>query len=117
MSKTTRSSMSTSRPRSRKGSLKFRLDGEKLGGGWTLVRLKPKEGERGDNWLLIKERDPFARPGSDAAILEERPESVISGRRVEQLAEPARLARQLEAVEPASLKGARGHGVAARDQV
>ena len=77
----------------RKGSLKFRLDGEKLGGGWTLVRLKPKEGERGDNWLLIKERDPFARPGSDAAILEERPESVISGRRVEQLAEPEPPAR------------------------
>ena len=94
----------------RKGSLKFRLDGEKLGGGWTLVRLKPKEGEHGDNWLLIKERDPFAKPGSDAAILEERPESVISGRRVEQLAEPeppARLARQRETVEPASLKGAR----------
>ena len=71
----------------RKGSLKFRLAGEKLGGGWTLVRLKPKDGERGDNWLLIKERDPFARPGSDAAILEERPESVLSGRRVEDLAE------------------------------
>ena len=27
----------------RKGTLKFRLAGEKLGGGWTLVRLKPKE--------------------------------------------------------------------------
>jgi bifunctional non-homologous end joining protein LigD len=94
----------------RKGSLKFRLDGEKLGGGWTLVRLKPKEGERGDNWLLIKERDPFARPGSDAAILDERPESVISGRRVEELAEPApkaAAARRREAVEPSSLKGAR----------
>ena len=51
----------------RKGALKFRLAGEKLGGGWMLVRLKPKEGERGDNWLLIKERDPFARPGSAAA--------------------------------------------------
>src|SRR5918999_3821680 len=75
----------------RKGTLKFRLAGEKLGGGWTLVRLKPKEGERGDNWLLIKERDPFARPGSDAEILEERPESVLTGRRVEDLtaAEPA----------------------------
>jgi bifunctional non-homologous end joining protein LigD len=94
----------------RKGSLKFRLDGEKLGGGWTLVRLKPKEGDRGDNWLLIKERDAFARPGSDAAILEERPESVISGRLVEELAEPEREAaprRRREAVEPASLKGAR----------
>ncbi len=80
----------------RKGTLKFRLSGEKLGGGWMLVRLKPKEGERGDNWLLIKERDPFARPGSEAAIVEERPESVLSGRLVEDLAaseappEPAR---------------------------
>ena len=30
----------------RKGTLKFRLSGEKLGGGWMLVRLKPNEGER-----------------------------------------------------------------------
>ncbi|MDF2781513.1 MAG: ligD, partial [Geminicoccaceae bacterium] len=96
----------------RKGTLKFRLLGEKLGGGWMLVRLKPKEGERGESWLLIKERDPFARPGSDAAILEERPESVLSGRRVEDLAEPeapSRPARRAkpEPVEAATLNGAR----------
>ena len=96
----------------RKGTLKFRLAGEKLGGGWTLVRLKPKEGERGDNWLLIKERDSFARPGSDAAIVEERPESVLSRRLVEELAEPeaparpAR-ARKVEPIRVAALKGAR----------
>ena len=84
----------------RKGTMKFRLAGEKLGGGWTLVRLKPKEGERGDNWLLIKERDPFARPGSDAAILEERPESVLSGRVVEELAEPEAPARPARARKP-----------------
>jgi DNA ligase D len=96
----------------RKGTLKFRLSGEKLGGGWTLVRLKPKDGERGDNWLLIKERDPFARPGSDAAILEERPESVLSGRLVEDFAvpeapaEPPR-ARRPERGAPATLPGAR----------
>ena len=72
----------------RKGSIKFRLAGEKLGGGWTLVRIKPKEGDRGDNWLLIKERDPFARAEADGDILEERPESVITGRRVEDLAAP-----------------------------
>jgi bifunctional non-homologous end joining protein LigD len=94
----------------RKGTLKFRLSGEKLGGGWMLVRLKPKEGERGDNWLLIKERDPFARPGSDAAILEERPESVLSGRRVEDLAAPeprAEPARRSKPLGPSSLKGAK----------
>jgi bifunctional non-homologous end joining protein LigD len=95
----------------RKGTLKFRLAGEKLGGGWMLVRLKRKEGERGDNWLLIKERDPFARPGSDAAILEERPESVLSGRRVEELAldeAPSRsapAARRAAKPKLASLKG------------
>ncbi|MGH6887155.1 MAG: non-homologous end-joining DNA ligase, partial [Geminicoccales bacterium] len=97
----------------RKGTLKFRLLGEKLGGGWMLVRLKPKEGERGDNWLLIKERDPFARPGSDAAILDERPESVLTGRRVEELSEPeapsqpAPPRRRAKPVKVSSLKGAR----------
>jgi DNA ligase D len=93
-----------------KGTLKFRLSGEKLGGGWTLVRLKRKDGDRGDNWLLIKERDPFARPGSDAAILEERPESVLTGRVVEDLAQPEpeiTPAPRRKPVRPAALKGAR----------
>src|SRR5688500_7327324 len=40
-----------------KGELKFRLDGEKLKGGWALVRMKGRaEGGR-ENWLLIKEKD------------------------------------------------------------
>ncbi len=41
------------------GSLKFSLDGERLKGKWTLVRLK-KEGEK-ENWLLIKEKDGFVK--------------------------------------------------------
>ena len=95
----------------RKGTLKFRLLGEKLGGGWMLVRLKPKEGERGDNWLLIKERDPYARPGAGDELLEQRPESVLSGRRVEELLaaetpqKPVR-ARKAKPVDPATLPGA-----------
>lgn len=71
----------------RRGTLKFRLDGEKLLGGWMLVRLKRKEGER-ENWLLIKERDDFARPGDGDALLREAPESVVSGRTVEALTPP-----------------------------
>lgn len=90
----------------RKGTIKFRLAGEKLGGGWTLVRLKPKEGERGDNWLLIKERDPYARAEADGDILEERPESVISGRRVEDLAEPAAPVRPAPARRPQPIRAA-----------
>jgi bifunctional non-homologous end joining protein LigD len=40
-----------------KGDFKFRLIGEKLRGLWVMVRLKPRPGEKRDNWLLIKERD------------------------------------------------------------
>jgi DNA ligase D len=93
-----------------KGSIKFRLAGEKLGGGWTLVRIKPKEGDRGDNWLLIKERDPFARAEADGDILEERPESVITGRRVEDLPAPAPEtppAPRRKPLRPSSLKGSK----------
>ena len=64
----------------RKGALKFRLAGEKLHGGWMLTRLKLRPGEKKNNWLLIKERDDAA---SDVDILEARPESVKSGRRIE----------------------------------
>ena len=62
-----------------KGHLKFTLDGEKLSGGWALVRMgRPKEGK--DNWLLIKERDDAAREGDEAEITARLPDSVLSGK-------------------------------------
>ncbi|MCT7377977.1 DNA ligase D [Chelativorans salis] len=67
------------------GNFKFRLAGEKLNGGWMLTRLKSTEGEKKRNWLLFKERDLAADGKRD--ILEERPESVKSGRRIEELVE------------------------------
>jgi bifunctional non-homologous end joining protein LigD len=57
------------------GRLKFHLDGRKLHGGWTLVRMGRQEGKQ-DNWLLIKENDDEARHGDAAHITELRPESV-----------------------------------------
>jgi bifunctional non-homologous end joining protein LigD len=60
----------------RKGRLKFQLDGEKLAGSWSLVRMSPREGEKQENWLLIKEHDEEARSGDAAQITELRPESV-----------------------------------------
>lgn len=77
----------------RRGTLKFRLDGHKLLGGWMLVRLKRKEGER-ENWLLIKERDDFTMPGDGDALLREAPESVVSGQIVEALTPPKAPARR-----------------------
>jgi len=66
-----------------KGRLKFRLDGKKLKGGWMLAGLKQKPGDTRLNWLLFKERDQAADTQVD--VLSARPESVKSGRRIEEL--------------------------------
>ncbi len=62
------------------GEIKFRLLGEKLTGGWTLVQLKDDP----TNWLLIKERDPAARPLAEYDVLVEEPNSVVTGRPVDE---------------------------------
>jgi bifunctional non-homologous end joining protein LigD len=70
-----------------KGHLKFRLQGEKLRGGWTLVRIKSRDPrQEGKTWLLIKERDEAARPAAKYDITAARPESVLTGRDLEQIA-------------------------------
>jgi len=69
----------------KKGHIDFELRGHKLSGKWHLVRLKPRSGEKKDNWLLIKSEDAAARPGED--ILDERPESVKSGLTIEEVGE------------------------------
>ncbi|HKE01318.1 MAG TPA: DNA ligase D, partial [Planctomycetota bacterium] len=69
----------------RAGKLKFRLDGEKLRGGWTLVRMGGRAADGGKNWLLIKERDGDARPGG-REIVDAKPKSVATGRSIEQIA-------------------------------
>lgn len=76
----------------KKGRMKFLLHGEKLHGGWALVRMGGRRNEGEDNWLLIKERDEEARPGSGDAIVVERPESVTTGQSLEEIAsDPARV--------------------------
>jgi bifunctional non-homologous end joining protein LigD len=71
----------------RKGKIKFELDGEKLKGGWTLVRMHGRQGgDDGENWLLIKENDATAQVGSGDAIVQDRQESVDSGKDIEEIA-------------------------------
>jgi bifunctional non-homologous end joining protein LigD len=70
----------------KKGHLDFRIDGDKLGGRWHLVRMRKRSGERQDPWLLIKSEDEFARHGRDPDILEEKPLSVVSGRSIPEIA-------------------------------
>ena len=69
-----------------KGHLTFDLDGEKLRGRWHLVRLRKRANDRHDNWLLIKGKDEYARAGRDADILEKEPQSVATGRSMDEIA-------------------------------
>ena len=96
------------------GELKFRLAGEKLRGGWTLVRLAkdPK------NWLLIKERDDAVRPLAEYDVLIEEPRSVLSGLTVEDLAQAAQASAKPAAkpvrVKPDRIPGAKPADMPAR---
>ena len=69
-----------------KGHLVFDLDGEKLHGRWHLVRMRARDGDRHDNWLLIKGKDEGARGPRDKDILEEQSRSAVTGRSIEEIA-------------------------------
>lgn len=60
----------------RQGRLKFELRGHKLHGRWTLVRMKKREGERQEAWLLIKERDDHVRAAAEYSVVDALPDSV-----------------------------------------
>jgi bifunctional non-homologous end joining protein LigD len=74
------------------GHLKFELHGKKLKGDWVLVRMHGRAARWGketpgkENWLLIKEKDKFARDSSDEPITEEALDSAASGRTMEEIA-------------------------------
>ena len=61
----------------RDGKLKFELHGEKLKGGWTLVRMHGRESDKQPPWLLIKEKDDAARAAADYSVVDALPDSVI----------------------------------------
>lgn len=69
----------------KRGNLKFSLEGERLRGGWVLVRMKTDRSRgKNTNWLLIKHRDAAAREGDGDALLT-APESIASGRSLEEI--------------------------------
>lgn len=66
-----------------KGDLKFILHGQRLKGAWVLVHIRPKPGERDDNWLLIKEKDNYIQPEAGIAKFNT---SVSTGRTMDEIA-------------------------------
>jgi bifunctional non-homologous end joining protein LigD len=81
-----------------KGHLHFTLSGERMKGEWLLVRMKPRKGEKRENWLLRKVDDDYAE-GSDA-LVGQHLTSVLTGRTMSEIAGDAGGAQ--------SLKGKRG---------
>ncbi|SEO76299.1 ATP-dependent DNA ligase LigD phosphoesterase module /ATP-dependent DNA ligase LigD polymerase module [Salinihabitans flavidus] len=69
----------------KEGKLHLRLHGARMKGGWALVRMRAKAGEKRENWLLIKERDEFADSGADALTRKHRT-SVTTGRAMREIA-------------------------------
>ncbi|CAB3627622.1 DNA ligase D [Achromobacter marplatensis] len=61
----------------RDGHLKFDLQGTKMQGRWALVRMKGKESDKQPAWLLIKDRDDFARREREFSVVDEMPDSVV----------------------------------------
>jgi bifunctional non-homologous end joining protein LigD len=84
-----------------KGNLKFEMHGHKMHGKWALVRIKNRGDEKQEPWLLIKEKDDFARPVEEFSVVDELPDSV------KELAMPADAAKK-PAVKAKPVKPKRG---------
>jgi bifunctional non-homologous end joining protein LigD len=66
-----------------RGRLDFSLEGEKMRGGWRLVRMASRE--KAENWLLMKRRDAAAREGEPDALVVSQPASVLTGRDLDEV--------------------------------
>ncbi|MEO6093445.1 MAG: DNA ligase D [Novosphingobium sp.] len=86
-----------------KGHLHFVLHGERMKGEWILIRLKPRPGEKRENWLLRKVADQYAETGDQ--LIEHGLTSVLTGRSMGEIA--------ADRAGEFSLKGKKGKAFAA----
>ena len=73
-----------------KGRLNFAMQGEKMRGAWSLVRIGggrygARDRTSKQNWLLIKRTDEVARRGHGELLVAKKPNSVESGRSLEEV--------------------------------
>ncbi|WP_408586413.1 DNA ligase D [Novosphingobium sp.] len=85
------------------GHLHFTLHGERMKGEWIIFRLKPRGGEKRENWLLRKVEDDNAEAGD--GLIERGLTSVLTGRTMGEIGADAQGLH--------SLKGKRGKAFAA----
>ncbi len=92
----------TARKQMQRGELKFTLHGQKLRGGFVLVKLKGSQ--KGNEWLLIKHRDAAMDPSWD---IEENDGSVLTGRTLGEIEEGLPPTELPHRPRPRELEGAR----------
>ena len=68
------------------GHLHFALEGERMKGEWVMFKLKGREGEHGDPWMLKKVDDEYARPGAGDDLVDNCVTSVTTDRTMAEIA-------------------------------
>ena len=68
------------------GHLHFTLEGERMKGEWVMFRLKPRQCERQEPWMLKKVDDEYARPDEGEALVEHCVTSVTTDRNMAEIA-------------------------------
>jgi bifunctional non-homologous end joining protein LigD len=80
------------------GHLHFTLDGQRMKGEWIMFRLKPRPGDRNENWILRKVNDEQA--GSSTGLTEKYLTSIKTGRTMQEIAAEKK-AKELTAFQKA----------------
>lgn len=83
------------------GHLHFILQGSRMKGEWLLVRMKPRPGEKRENWLLRKVDDAFA--GSSDDLVGRELTSVLTGRTMQEIAADQTVTHNVKASKGASV--------------
>jgi bifunctional non-homologous end joining protein LigD len=73
------------------GKIKFILDGKKLHGMFSLVKIRNSRDQSGEPWLLIKDRDEFVDPDW---TVDAHPESAKTGKTLADIAAGAKTEKQ-----------------------
>jgi bifunctional non-homologous end joining protein LigD len=80
------------------GHLHFTVEGQRMKGEWIMIRLKPRPGERNENWILRKIEDEHA--GTSTGLTEKYLTSIKTGRSMQEIAAEKK-AKELSAFQRA----------------
>jgi bifunctional non-homologous end joining protein LigD len=92
-----------------RGEIKFSLNGEKLRGGFVIVKLK--NSQKGNEWLMIKHKDSFVDPRWN---IDNHDGSVLTGRVLEEIKNEEAPKREPAPLHAGELEGGKKAAMPAR---